>query len=88
MFANKMIRKRVVVLTLLFCWPFACLLQAQEEQGTTGQTVESDVPAESNKQSESSAENTGKSNQQGDYQVFKPSEEISEDLSVPFPTDI
>lgn len=38
--------------------------------------------------SASASQATDKQKQNEDFQVFKPKEEISEDLSVPFPVDI
>ena len=91
-----MVRSGFLISCLLFFSSEVFSQQDENTQPSVSETANSEGSSsassspEQNVASEKkdSSEVQESSNNQSDYRVFKPSEEISEDLTVPFPTDI
>lgn len=80
-------------LVCIFSILFAFFAYSQDVENETTNTENSDelnaeqvIEQSSEQKTENESVNTGSSNR--NFDVFRPSEDISEDLAVPFPVDI
>jgi len=75
---------RTAILLLSVIWS----LTLHAEEPTTPQQPETKTTPNSSKTDQTSKKNNAPTNKKSTAAEFDPSEEISEDLSVPFPVDI
>ena len=77
--------KYLIVLTNIL---LSSLSVYSQETENSAPDVAQPASAENNPPSNEAETTSSTDNEQSDFDVFQPSEEISEDLSVPFPVDI